>query len=182
MGYKSLLRSPKKEKQEVADALFPDSTNTNIVYSQEDFDSLDELTDGVEFPQHKIYNGQLHWDFMEEAVLEDEEVQNVEVRNNEQMIKREDVGLWEEDDEKMASLNLNLNYQQVLDAWSDRGSLWAHDYSLSIPSTNNAYFYVCILYTHTHIVPFHLHFLLNLYIFLITIFSMKFYTFILGFA
>ena len=49
------------------------------------------------------------------------------------------VGFWEMDDEKMVALNLNLNYQEVLDAWSDRGSLWADDCSLSF-ATNNAYY------------------------------------------
>ncbi|CBI15893.3 unnamed protein product, partial [Vitis vinifera] len=36
----------------------------------------------------------------------------------------------------MMSLNLNLNYQEVLEAWSDRGSLWADDCSLSFKNTS----------------------------------------------
>lgn len=45
----------------------------------------------------------------------------------------------------MASLNLSLNYQHVLDAWSDRGTLWAHDntaLSLSNNPNNNSYVYM----------------------------------------
>jgi hypothetical protein len=50
------------------------------------------------------------------------------------VIKEESLGFWD-GDEKRVSLNLNLNYQEVLDAWSDRGSLLADDYSLSMEST-----------------------------------------------
>lgn len=42
----------------------------------------------------------------------------------------------EDDDKKKLSLNLSLNYQGVLDAWSDR-TLWADDSSFL--SANNAY-------------------------------------------
>ena len=30
-----------------------------------------------------------------------------------------------ENNNKVSNLNLNLNYEEVLEAWSDRGSLWA---------------------------------------------------------
>lgn len=53
------------------------------------------------------------------------------------IIKKEQVGFWD-DDYKRVSLNLNLNYQEVLDAWSDRGSLWADEYSRSM-ATNGSY-------------------------------------------
>jgi len=49
------------------------------------------------------------------------------------VIKEESLGFWD-GDEKRVSLHLNLNYQEVLDAWSDRGSLLADDYSLSMES------------------------------------------------
>ncbi|XP_020222014.1 protein CHLOROPLAST IMPORT APPARATUS 2 [Cajanus cajan] len=160
MGCTSLLRSPKKEEQEV-----PDS---NQSYTYEDFNILDELVEGVlntkeeqELPHQNSSSAELHWDFMEwEEFIppfgeegEDENEGKQEVRENtnmmdnrslfeeEEEIKRENinVGFWEVDDEKMVALNLNLNYQEVLDAWSDRGSLWADDCSLSF-ATNNAYY------------------------------------------
>ncbi|KAK9159179.1 hypothetical protein Scep_005753 [Stephania cephalantha] len=52
-------------------------------------------------------------------------------------IKREICGIWDDEEPgKNISLNLNLNYQEVMDAWSDRGSLWAEDCSLSINNSN----------------------------------------------
>ncbi|PON40022.1 CCT domain containing protein [Parasponia andersonii] len=53
-------------------------------------------------------------------------------------IKKEQLGFWD-DDYKRVSLNLNLNYQEVLEAWSDRGSLWADDYSHSMAINNGSY-------------------------------------------
>ncbi|KAK9124614.1 hypothetical protein Sjap_014216 [Stephania japonica] len=53
-------------------------------------------------------------------------------------IKREICGFWDDEEQgKNISLNLNLNYQEVMDAWSDKGSLWAEDCSLSI--SNNSF-------------------------------------------
>lgn len=49
------------------------------------------------------------------------------------VVKTEQVGFWDEDYNRV-SLNLSLNYDDVLDAWSDRGSLWADDCSLSTPT------------------------------------------------
>ncbi|KAG5122646.1 hypothetical protein AAZX31_14G183000 [Glycine max] len=163
MGCTSLLRSPKKEEQEVPDA------NSNQAYTYEGFSILDEL-EGVlntkeeqNFPQQNSSSGgELHWDFMEWEEFqppnvgeegEDENEGKEHTRKNtrskclfeeeQAIIRRESnnniVGFWEVDDEKMVALNLNLNYQEVLDAWSDRGSLWADDCSLSFP-TNNAYY------------------------------------------
>ncbi|KAL5974941.1 hypothetical protein ACLOJK_031617 [Asimina triloba] len=44
------------------------------------------------------------------------------------VVKRENLGFWEEEKK---TISLNLNYQDVLDAWSDGRSPWADDYSLS---------------------------------------------------
>lgn len=44
---------------------------------------------------------------------------------------------YDDDIEKGLCLNLSLNYQEVLDAWSDRGSLQTVDFSLSM--ANNGY-------------------------------------------
>lgn len=43
------------------------------------------------------------------------------------VVKRENLGFWEEE----KTISLNLNYQDVLDAWSDGRSPWADDYCLS---------------------------------------------------
>lgn len=56
-------------------------------------------------------------------------------------------GFWEENamEDTKASLNLNLNYEQVLEAWSNRGSLWApnhhheSDHHPSLSVSNNHY-------------------------------------------
>ncbi|KDP45740.1 hypothetical protein JCGZ_17347 [Jatropha curcas] len=58
---------------------------------------------------------------------EEEEEDGIIIINNEKK-KKESV-----------SLNLNLNYQEVLDAWSDRGSLWANDCSASMATSNTYY-------------------------------------------
>ncbi|KAL2317444.1 hypothetical protein Fmac_031320 [Flemingia macrophylla] len=165
MGCTSVLRSPKKEEQEVPDAI---TCTLPGPYIYEDFHIFDELVEGVmntkeeqELPQQNSSSGELPWDFMEWEVFippfgdegEDENEGKEEVIGNmnmmdrrrvceeEEQIKRENniVGFWEVDDEKMVALNLNLNYQDVLDAWSDRGSLWADDCSLSYPSNNGNY-------------------------------------------
>ncbi|XLS64904.1 hypothetical protein HN51_024878 [Arachis hypogaea] len=113
---------------------------------------------------------ELHWDFMEweedhhqfpeaenelkvvvrddsrisnnNKCLMEEEVKKMVVKREEESNNNNIFGFWEVEDEKMVALNLNLNYQEVLDAWSDRGSLWADDYSLSLATTNNGYYYM----------------------------------------
>ncbi|CAJ1970676.1 unnamed protein product [Sphenostylis stenocarpa] len=160
MGYTSLLRSPKKEEQEVPDAITSSLPISNQPYTCEDFNILDELQgvfnskEDQELLHQNSSSAELHWDFMEweefapigeEGEDENEGKENVTEGMShylfeEQQIKRESiVGFWEVDDEKMVALNLNLNYQEVLDAWSDRGSLWADDCSLSF-ATNNGYY------------------------------------------
>ncbi|XP_028768882.1 protein CHLOROPLAST IMPORT APPARATUS 2-like [Neltuma alba] len=169
MEYNSLLRSPKKEERQVPEYVFPVSPD----FSNHDFNVLDELGDGVLCSeqdhrklQNSLYGSQLNWDFMElegfsavdaeepevadddEGEEEDEEEEEKRMRSkclveDDKIIKRENGGLWEEDDEKMTSLKLSLNYQEVLDAWSDRGPLWADDCSLSMPSNvNNGFCYM----------------------------------------
>ncbi|XP_027332875.1 zinc finger protein CONSTANS-LIKE 6 isoform X2 [Abrus precatorius] len=161
MGCSSFLRSPKKEEQEVPEAITSKLPNCNQPYTYEDFNILDEL-EGVfnteeeqKLAPQKHCSGKFHWDFMEweefpyigeEEAEDDNEGKEHVIENRrqcffeEQQIKRENiVGFWEVDDEKMMALNLNLNYQDVLDTWSDRGSLWADECSLSL-ATNNCHY------------------------------------------
>lgn len=164
MGYNSLiLRSPKKEEQQVPDSV--DSTELFVdikePYADKEMDITDELEGiwGVEneenFPRGTTRShGQLCWDLMDwegfpngEVLDEEEEIRDQQInqytRNflaegdlypDKVAVKKESVGFWD-DDEKRVSLNLNLNYQEVLDAWSDRGPLWADEYSLSLATS-----------------------------------------------
>ncbi|XP_019454982.1 PREDICTED: protein CHLOROPLAST IMPORT APPARATUS 2-like isoform X2 [Lupinus angustifolius] len=153
MGYTSLRRNPKKEEQQVPDTL-------TDPYAHEEFNILDELHVVLDIEEqqnispNETSSGKLHWDFMEweefstigEEAEDDEGkvgVKDKSINNSilkEKEIKRENIfGFCEVNDEKMMALNLNLNYQDVLDAWSDRRSPWADDYSFSM-ATNNGYY------------------------------------------
>ncbi|XVF68454.1 hypothetical protein PTKIN_Ptkin11bG0004300 [Pterospermum kingtungense] len=160
MGYNSFLRSPKKEEQQVPVATVTEFIDTKESYAHEEIDIMDGL-EGIlgigneeKFAGNKMHHGHLSWDFMdwelglqnaeEEDIEEDERDQGVyagkfleEESDYGVVVKKENIG-FREDDEKRVSLNLNLNYQDVLDAWSDRGPLWADDYSISIAS--NGYY------------------------------------------
>lgn len=217
MGYNSLLRSPKKEEQEVPDST--DSAHRFVVIKEQpssyadgggiDFDIMDEL-EGIgcvnNNNEDKDYQksatdhssrSQLTWDFMdmdwkgfannngdEEEDDEREQLQIEFTRNflqhedsdhekkiiNIKGVKKEDLGFWDENAENRVSLNLNLNYQQVLDAWSDRGPLWADDFSLSSLPSHGYYvsnFVINSLYIilfRTHILS--LSFSLSIYIYI----------------
>ena len=139
--------------------------DTKESYSHGEIDIMDEM-EGIlgidneeKLPGNKIH-GHLSWDFMnwesgfhnaEEEDEEDEIDLKVytgkcfeEEREYNQIVKKENLGFWQ-DDEKRVSLNLNLNYQDVLDAWSDRGPLCADDYSISMASNG---YYVSIQLTY----------------------------------
>ncbi|XP_022753891.1 zinc finger protein CONSTANS-LIKE 7-like [Durio zibethinus] len=155
MGYNSFLRSPKKEEQQVPDATVNEFNDTKESYGHGEIDIMDELEGilGIENEEKLAgnnINGRLSWDFMdweggEEEDEEDERDKKVytgkfffkEESEYGKVVKKENLGFWE-DDEKRVSLNLNLNYQDVLEAWSDRGPPWADDYSISMAS--NGYY------------------------------------------
>ncbi|WVY90027.1 hypothetical protein V8G54_035541 [Vigna mungo] len=153
MGCTSVLRSPKKEEHEVPDAITSLLPNSNQSYTYEDFNILDEM-EGIfnskeeqKLLQQDSSSGEFHWDFMEweefapiEEEGEDENEGKEQVTESMRQYPFEEKQIKREmDDEKMVALNLNLNYQEVLDAWSNRGSLWADDCSLSL-ATNNGYY------------------------------------------
>ena len=160
MRYSSLLISPKREEQQVPDTFLTKFSDAKQVYGDEDMDIMAGLEgflgneeEEEEDDERKIYPGKssggagrLNWDFMdweleeftvgEEEEEEEEGEQNFkEEKHYGKVIKTENNGLWD-GDEKMMSLNLNLNYQEVLEAWSDRGSLWADECSLSITNSS----------------------------------------------
>ncbi|XP_062086632.1 zinc finger protein CONSTANS-LIKE 6 [Humulus lupulus] len=202
MGYNALiLRSPKKEEQQVPDSIvtndLSEGKDSNLASEEVDIlEDLERILGINEEEAHKLTKcstnvSQLNWEFMEwdefrngdeeaedeeediseqkmlfdkdyyydknykcffeedEEYLEEEEEEEEEEERyyrrgdvgNVINIKKEQVGFWDDDYNKNASLNLSLNYQEVLDAWSDRGSLWADEYSLSVASngSNNTY-------------------------------------------
>ncbi|XP_048226623.1 zinc finger protein CONSTANS-LIKE 7 [Ricinus communis] len=149
MKYNSPLKNPKKEEVEVPDATLAQFSNVKESYNDSNsggIGAMDELEVflGIEddsFCKDNEYGtlscGLMDWE--EETPNEKDEDgpdNNFEKRK---VIKTENIGFFDEgDDDKRASLNLNLNYQQVLDAWFHRGSLLANDNSVYMPS--NGYY------------------------------------------
>ncbi|KAH7549843.1 hypothetical protein JRO89_XS13G0090900 [Xanthoceras sorbifolium] len=172
MGYHSLLRSPKKEEQQVPDTIndtefvdIKESSSTTTYDANKEMDIMDGLEGiywGIDRENEENLSRdssvvqahhQLSWDFMEWEgfPINGEEEGNNNIFGEESdvskvdIVKNENNGFVghddeddDDDDEKRVSLNLNLNYQEVLDAWSDRGPPWADDYSLSVAS--NGYY------------------------------------------
>ncbi|KAK2982740.1 hypothetical protein RJ640_025156 [Escallonia rubra] len=160
MGFTSLLRSPKKEEQQVPETI--NSRTGKDVDIMDEFEGIIGLEENFAEGNNIMYS-QLNWDFMEWegfSVNEEEEHEGNHLKvekiyedtsmcfqeESHFNIKRENLGFLEYDDndddeeeeeEKRMCLNLSLNYQEVLDAWSGRGSLWAGEFSLS--SRNNGY-------------------------------------------
>ncbi|KAF4387500.1 hypothetical protein F8388_011648 [Cannabis sativa] len=93
-------------------------------------------------------------EYLEEENNDDQERHYRRSDNNINTIKKEEeVGFsWDDHDyynknnnKGSLNLNLSLNYQEVLEAWSDRGSLWADEYSLSMASSNGSNNYIPVL-------------------------------------
>nr|WED40969.1 CONSTANS-like 8 [Mangifera indica] len=136
MGYISLLRSPKKEEEQVLDTMVTEFVNLkDDVYGPENIDIMDEL-EGIwgfnendeKFSEDNAHQqlAQLSWDFMHREKGEQQEEEEQKEERSEEQLDEFTRKFFPE----VASLNLNLNYQEVLDAWSDRGPLWADEYSL----------------------------------------------------
>ncbi|KAA3489493.1 zinc finger protein CONSTANS-LIKE 16 [Gossypium australe] len=154
MGYNSMLKTPKKEEEQVPDAsTAPEFVDTKGSYAHGEIDIIEELEGILGVENEELSGDKVHahltWDFMDWETgfqnAEEEEGEEVEgdrkyFEEYNQAVKTEHLGFWEVDDEKRVSLNLNLNYQDVLDAWSDRGPLWADDYSISTATNGNAYY------------------------------------------
>ncbi|KAI3993530.1 hypothetical protein MKX01_002543 [Papaver californicum] len=159
----NLMRSP-KEEQEVPESV-PSRATKN---EDEEIDMLDEL-ESI-WGKSNLYGDDLvelnfmEWDeFMvnneeeEEECEADEEFYNMGIKNTngymfdeernhryrDKVIKREDslpLGYGEDEEKKNISLKLNLNYQEVMDAWSNRGSLWATNDDYGSHSMENTAF------------------------------------------
>lgn len=142
MGQDSLLRSPKMEEQLVPDSIVAEffETNGGNTYITDEFEGIlgikdEELAEGT----YNVHDDELNWDFMEweEFSFNEEE----ETEGDFHKVKSENCGFLDDDNAKKMCLNLSLNYQDVMDAWSDHGPLWAEDFSLS-PDDNNRFFYI----------------------------------------
>ncbi|OAY58920.1 zinc finger protein CONSTANS-LIKE 7 [Manihot esculenta] len=158
MRYDSLpVKSLKMEEQEVPETTIDDSCNGGFA-GMDEFDGILDIEDEEKLSKDKNMYGFLNWDFMDMEEQpningEDEADEYCKFEDRSRSffeeeeshfysIKRESSNgflLDGEDDDKRVSLNLNLNYQEVLDAWSDRGPLWADHSSLSC-FPNNAYY------------------------------------------
>ncbi|PIA37496.1 hypothetical protein AQUCO_03000226v1 [Aquilegia coerulea] len=164
--YNSSLRSPKMEEQQVPDTISSELLIVSTMDEIDIMDELDEIWGFSEDHEESIVEGNIcsvfgrefmDWD---DLLIEDgKQVKDEYEKNTEEefvpkkMITRSEwleeqtcysnvtkeviSGFWDEV-EKCTSLNLNLslNYQEVMDAWSDRGSLWAEDYSPSLIKNN----------------------------------------------
>ncbi|KAJ6424536.1 hypothetical protein OIU84_025335 [Salix udensis] len=162
MKYNSFLRSPKKEEQEVPDTVVTQFSNVKEeAYGNGEIDVMDELEGifGIEHDEMLSNDnmfGRLSWDFMnleEYPAVEDEEGSEMfrfddsrgsffEFEESHystgKVIKEESAGFGDGDEKGVClNLNLNLNYQEVMEAWSDRGPLLAADHSLPMASNDN---------------------------------------------
>ncbi|KAK1412740.1 hypothetical protein QVD17_34228 [Tagetes erecta] len=155
MGTNSLLKSPKKEEHVVPDSVIDDFFKTDNDNLSEFKGNLGTYKDGEnegEGVMRSAYD-ELNWDHLIEwDEFEDQaskvcDRDKVERREGSLVnlignIKGEICGIWqgdedEEENEKKTSLNLSLNYQEVIDAWSDRGPCRADDFTHS--TSDNGY-------------------------------------------
>ncbi|XP_057954266.1 protein CHLOROPLAST IMPORT APPARATUS 2 isoform X2 [Malania oleifera] len=158
MGYSTgtslLMRSPKREEQRVpeADAVAGEEMDVIVEELEGIFCNI-KGEEKVEHGDDDVYGGDqfvtMNWEFMDWEEEEEDCLAAAaddgaskpcsEKQESTQFMgvfgKKESVAFWEKDEHRVP-LNLNLNYQDVLDAWSDRGSLWANDFSLSIPNAS----------------------------------------------
>ncbi|XP_021835751.1 zinc finger protein CONSTANS-LIKE 7 isoform X1 [Spinacia oleracea] len=159
MRHKSLLRSPKKEEQQLVPQNYQ---SIGTLEEIKGFLGINHIEAKVEEDDQIVVNNNIceeheyfGWDFFssnwesEESLLPNQEEIRDESFDNYKSISDDvnsDVksesfgsfcGFWDENvmEDTKSSLNLNLNYEQVLEAWSNRGSLRAHNHhhpSLSV--------------------------------------------------
>ncbi|XP_056848252.1 zinc finger protein CONSTANS-LIKE 7 isoform X2 [Raphanus sativus] len=127
-------RLPKKEEDDYQPSSTIESMNAfsqdQHNYSMDDFDSILDLNiDGSKCSQ------QLIWDFFKEDG-EDEEEKRLSTDQ-----EGSSSGVWDnmsaEYEDKELGLKLNLNHQEVIDAWSDRRQqpLWTDNANLMAPTS-----------------------------------------------
>nr|XP_043637063.1 protein CHLOROPLAST IMPORT APPARATUS 2 isoform X2 [Erigeron canadensis] len=165
MGQNSLLKSPKKEEHLVPDSEVDDFFESNLS-SLSDFKSIWGIKDEGCLGEGVMSSNTTYDEISRDHLIEwddcfsmNDEDQNSGVLNEDNLERREEnnianmignikdelCGVWQEagdedqedDNENKTCLNLNLNYQEVMDAWSDRGPCWTNDLAHSTP--NNGY-------------------------------------------
>ncbi|WCJ34792.1 B-box type zinc finger protein with CCT domain [Euphorbia peplus] len=124
MKNNSSLRSPKKEEQQV-----PQTNSSDFIMDEYELENLCK-------DENEIYES-LSWDFFEF----DETTPDYSFREEEEEEDRRSFMFINDDNlvikkETTSNLNLNLNYEEVLDAWCDRSPLLPNDFS---PSINGYY-------------------------------------------
>lgn len=114
MEHNTNLKPPKKEEEEDNEVQVPNIMNThasayNIKPDSNELEGILGIEDDENLPsEFQLFQDAEFWDF-----------------NGDFGVKPESsCGYWDFDDKK-TSLNLSLNYQEVLEAWSNRGPLWA---------------------------------------------------------
>ncbi|KAI3507930.1 hypothetical protein L1887_22927 [Cichorium endivia] len=161
MGQNSVLKSPKKEEQLVPDSILDEFFESNTD-NLSDFEGILGIKDGgnqgegvmsstydeinwdhlIEWDEFSINEGDHDHGVYDRNKFERREGNMVNLSGN---IKKEIWGVWEQEDddedqehdEKKKCLNLSLNYQDVMDAWSNRGPCWANDFAHLI--SDNSY-------------------------------------------
>ncbi|CAO2840031.1 unnamed protein product [Amaranthus hypochondriacus] len=117
------------------------------------FEKEENILVNNNFVEHEFFG----WDFMNSSNWETREFFPINHENGDDsashelkssvtdnLVKNEefenDIGFENENvtEETKTCLNLNLNYEEVLEAWSNRGSLWAHNHH-SYSMSNNHY-------------------------------------------
>ncbi|XP_073113039.1 zinc finger protein CONSTANS-LIKE 16-like [Elaeis guineensis] len=130
-GLRPKLRSPKEEPC-MEDAGIIDSLD-NMMEGKIDIMSELERVWDIEDGKHK-------WDLMAWGQSQckanqdgDDEIITRRSFDGEFVMKEENAGFWEA--KNTFPLNLSLNYQEVMDAWSERGPPWVEHSSISNANT-----------------------------------------------
>ncbi|GJX96515.1 hypothetical protein Tco_0352313 [Tanacetum coccineum] len=144
MRHSSMLKPPKIVEHIVPDSIF------NDFFERNDDNPYLTIKDGGNDHGEGVMSstyGEINWDHLIEwddfsvnkedqdsGVCDQDKSENIEssMVNSIGNVKRENNGIWEQNedqdhDNKMC-LNLSLNYQEVMNAWSDRGPCWANDF------------------------------------------------------
>ncbi|KMT05385.1 hypothetical protein BVRB_7g175170 [Beta vulgaris subsp. vulgaris] len=164
MKQRSFLRCPKKEEQQLVPEKFEGIGNLEEIKGFLGINNFDAKVEEEKEQHHEILVNNTNnfygeheifgWDF---SNWENEDIlfpnhqeirdQSFNINDFDGNVKKEEedcgsfCGFWDENvmEETKTSLNLNLNYEEVLEAWSNRGSLWAHNHHPSLSMSSNHY-------------------------------------------
>ncbi|KAI3678542.1 hypothetical protein L6452_37838 [Arctium lappa] len=146
MGKAFVLKSPKREEQIVPDSVIAEFFESNGDNLSDFKDILGIKAEGITSATYD----ELNWDHLMEwdefSVNEEDEDSGDKSENMVDLIgnvKRGICEIWEDDEdedenqedkERNSCLKLSLNYQEVMDAWSNRGPCQTDDF---VRSTSN---------------------------------------------